>query len=372
MVLSLVGCSAQETSNPKSEEELRAEIKAELEAEAEQQNEQATDQQSSDDTGKSDANNSTTANTYRLSGLNDGDTVGSFTIGNITTSQSEAKFDLQGNATLTGEIYYDDFTSSLWFEITDNTSLPAIVLDSINENLSYKPGALWFKNYDSFYNSLPASTVKEIKENFQRVSATIKVKNLSAWAKSDYNETGCEFVSLNSNSGSSTSSSNTTPPTQDNPQPKSQLLGVYEANKEYQYDLDGDQKIDTFSLESDGSYIDLFINEWGYSVALESITPELLYFKYKLINIYDSNKYALALYVASPPNDYEVYFLEYEYKGYDKYTSGQKEAEELKVLGVATVDLGMFNYEFDDFFNCEAGLSRSEANFAGEAFIFGQ
>jgi len=137
-----------------------------------------------------------------------------------------------------------------------------------------------------------------------------------------------------------------------------------------EYDLDGDQTIDAFSLESDGSYINLFINEWGYSVALESITPELLDFKYKLINIQGSNKYVIALYVASPPNDNEVYFLEYEYKGYDKFTSGQKEAEELKVLGVATVDLGMFNYNFDDFFNCNVGLSRSDATFAGKSFIF--
>ena len=229
------------------------------------------------------------------------------------------------------------------------------------------PRVLWFKNYDSFYNSLPASTIKEVKENFQRVGATIQVKNLSVQVESDYADTSCEFVS------GTYKSSNTTPAGPNNTaQPKPSLLAVYDANKEYQYDLDGDQKIDTFSLESDGSYIDLFINEWGYSVALEGITPELLYFNYKLINIYDSNKYALALYVASPPNDYEVYFLEYEDKGYDKYTSGQKEAEELKVLGVATVDLGMFNYEFDDFFNCEVGLSRSEATFVGESFAFGQ
>lgn len=145
---------------------------------------------------------------------------------------------------------------------------------------------------------------------------------------------------------------------------------LYVINKEYKYDLDGDQNIDTFSLETDGSnYANLFINEWRYSAALEGLFPELLYKEYKLQKINGSNKYAIALYVASPPNDYKVYFYEYEDKGYDKSDSDKKEAEELKAIGVATIDLGLFNWDYNEFVNAEVNLSRTEAVIGGERFI---
>lgn len=92
------------------------------------------------------------------------------------------------------------------------------------------------------------------------------------------------------------------------------LLKEYEVNKEYKYDIDGDGGVDTFKIETDGTnYLNLVVNSWGYEkkLRLEGLTPELVFYKYKLTRIADNNRYAFTIYAASPPNDQDIYFYEF-------------------------------------------------------------
>lgn len=317
-----------------------------------------------DDQGEN-PNGSAPDGTYYLSQLSNGDAVGLLTINNISFSESKATFDLQGDISLAGEIYYDDFTSSLWFKVTDQPDLPVILIDSFDEDLEYSPHTLYFRNYNSFYNSLPASTIKEVKNNLGKVKANIQVKNLNAWVKADYYETGCDFISVANNTSDAASA------TEDNARKETELLASYQVGEEYQYDIDGDQQIDSFSLTTDGmEELTLLINEWDYRAALEDINPELLNWRYRMVNIDGSGKQAFVLYVAAPPDEHQVFFLEYQNKGYGESEVDQKETEELKKIGVATIDAELFDYNWDTLFNSEIELSRQQVIIGSVTFTF--
>lgn len=92
------------------------------------------------------------------------------------------------------------------------------------------------------------------------------------------------------------------------------LLKEYHVNYEYKYDIDGDGGIDTFNIMTDNmNKLNLVVNSGGYEkkLPLEGLTPELVFDKYKLTRIADYNRYAFTIYVASPPNEQEIYFYEF-------------------------------------------------------------
>lgn len=130
---------------------------------------------------------------------------------------------------------------------------------------------------------------------------------------------------------SSTSSSDTA---NDTANDKVELLEMYEVNKEYKYDLDGNEVVDTFSIDTDNmNYFDIIIGEEKYS--LNDFIPELVFNKFKLTKMDDSNRYALTFFVASPPNEQEVYFYEFA------------EGSGLNKIGVVTSSITSGNELFD-------------------------
>jgi len=107
-------------------------------------------------------------------------------------------------------------------------------------------------------------------------------------------------------------------------------LREYEINKLYKYDLDGVQGVDTFEVKTDSvGYFDLIINNKKYS--LDYLTPELVYYKYKLAPIGDTGRYAFAFYPADPPGGYELVFYEF------------LEGSGLKIMGAASTGEDLFD-----------------------------
>lgn len=138
------------------------------------------------------------------------------------------------------------------------------------------------------------------------------------------------------------------------------LLKEYEVNKEYKYDIDGDGGVDTFKIESDGiNYINLVVNSWGYEnkLSLEGLSPELVFHKYKLTRIADYNRYAFTIYVASPPNDQDIYFYEF-IKRSELMEIGRIVNENVAVNG------DFFDYDFHALTYNSVALGQSSLQFS--------
>jgi len=128
-------------------------------------------------------------------------------------------------------------------------------------------------------------------------------------------------------------------------------LDYYEANIEYEYDLDGDQTSEKFQIETDNmNYYNLIIDEEKYS--LDSLSPDLVFFRYKLTQFDDNDQFAITVFVASPPNEEEVHFYEYDSNSSLKQT-------------------GAITSASNDLFDREINyLSHERVDFDGTSFSF--
>lgn len=85
----------------------------------------------------------------------------------------------------------------------------------------------------------------------------------------------------------------------------------YKFNKEYRFDMEGRETVDTFFVDTDSlNYFDVIVNGEKYSLSSHFL-PELIYFTYRLTEFGDSGRHVFTFFIAVPPSGSEVVFYEY-------------------------------------------------------------
>jgi len=141
------------------------------------------------------------------------------------------------------------------------------------------------------------------------------------------------------------------------------LLSSYEFNKEYRYDLDSDGIVDTFTLINDLYWLKVVLNGYDhpslydpekteYELFSIVINKELVFNKYKLVKCSEDNQYHIAMFVADPPNNDEVYFFKVD-------------SDRITKIGVANDTADLFNADIQNLSHTQAVIGGKTYSFSG-------
>lgn len=141
------------------------------------------------------------------------------------------------------------------------------------------------------------------------------------------------------------------------------LLSSYDVNKEYRYDLDNDGNVDTFTVVNDLYWLKVVLNGYEHTSLYDPekteyelfsivINKELVFNKYKLVKCSEDNQYHIAMFVADPPNNNEVYFFKVD-------------SDRITKIGVANGTADLFNADIQSLSHTQAVIGGKTYRFSG-------